>query len=368
MKRIIFLAFLAFGCGREEHENRRTPAPPPSSDHDEIEKLKAQVLALMGTNAQINGLIQSDFATCPSSGDTADALINRICKVAQAANVEQIVAIKGQLSTLNDSLTGQLNAINDNLVQITEQEASDIASVQASIASINTQITSINGSITTLQTQMTSVQNAITALQTATAGINSTLSGTMTSMEIGTENLAAGPLYETILRRVDKTRINAYVNATGSGITVANNGASSTSGSPIVTITATSHGLSIGDLVHVQNLLGSNGFSNGDMYGDFTVLSVPTANTFTIQLRKNATSSGTFGGSNTPIAYKVIGRGMGTIWTSAAGADVAVRSTTGSSKAYNFIIKANGDVCYDKTNNLASFATINAGGANIVCK
>lgn len=117
----------------------------------------------------------------------------------------------------------------------------------------------------------------------------------------------------------------------------------------------------------MQGLTSGRGFSAGDLTGDFTVVTTPTADTFTVVVRKNASSSGTTGGSG-GVVNRVQGRGMGTVWKTSDGADAAVRVTSLGTKAYNWIVKANGDICYSTSNNAATFATINAGGGSIVCK
>lgn len=366
------LGFLLSSCGSDKPDDKRTynyDQPKVDDTDKRIKDLETQILALQGTSAQIDNLIQSDFATCPVSGNTADSLINQICKISQAANVEQIIATKGMLATINQSLTEQINAINDSIVTLDSREASDIQAINTQITTISGQIATINTTLTTLGTRMTNAETAITALQTLTNSINQTVNGTMTSFDIGTENLSAGPVYESVLRMVDKSRINAYVEAYGSMLSLPNNCANSTNGSPDVTITMTAHGLVVNDLVHLQGIAGSNGFTNGDIIGDFVVKTVPTVNTFVVTLRRNATSNGNFGGSSgLPVAYKVIGRGMGTVWKTADGADIAVRVTTVGTKHYNWLVKSTGFVCYDKTNNAATFATIIANGVNIVCK
>jgi hypothetical protein len=360
MKRLFFISFLFIAaCGAETvHIDRRTN---PTDQSDQIKRLQDQILALQGTSSQISGLIESDFATCPVSGSTADALINKICQVAHAVSDEQSAAIKSQLATVNTWVQGQLNAVNDNLVALDAVEQNDVATINATITTINSTLVTVNSTLGTLGTRMTN------ALQTAIASINASLNGTMRPFDIGIENLAAGPLYETVLRLTDKTRINAYVEAVGANANLGSNPVTASSGSSTVTVTAVAHGFAAGYLVHMQGLTSGRGFSAGDLTGDFVVVTAPTADTFTVVIRKNASSSGTTGGSG-GVVNRVQGRGMGTVWKTSDGADAAARVTNLGTKAYNWIVKANGDICYSTTNNSATFAVINAGGAGVVCK
>lgn len=415
-----------------------------SADVDaKIKALQDQILALSGTSDLITGLINSDFATCPNSGDTSDALIRKICQVSQAANVEQMIAIKEQLTSVNSALKEKLNAVNDDITAINASSSS----VQSQITSIQSTITTLQGNITTLQGQMTSANSAISALQSLTASISTALAGTMSPLEIGTENVAAGPVYETVLRLADKSRINAYVESYTSTISLANNALTPTNGSATVTVakptatitvtiaspavvTWTAHGfalrdpvifsttgalptgltagtiyyvsnvvnansfqlsttqggtslntsgtqsgthtgsigLAVNDLVHLSNLTGGSGFTAGDVTGDIRVVTVPSISSFTITLRKNATANTAFGG-NIGTMYKVYGRGMGTIWVTANGADTVVRVTTLGTQAYNFAIKATGDICYDTALATQTFANIiTSPVGTVVCK
>lgn len=354
---ILALITTLFGCGSVSQKG-------PS----EYDKLNSRIGGLQAISDTLTAMISSDYATCPASGDTADALIRKICNVAQAATNEAKVELKGQLSMFNQQLQGQINAISAQLV-----------TQSASIDSINTQLTTINSTLTTLDGRMTSAEGAITALQALTASISGVLAGNMLTVDIGTENVSAGPLYETVLRRVDKKKFAGYVYALGTSQAFASNPFTAVNGSANVTVALTAHGYVTGDIVLIQGLSGSRGFSNAQVYGEF-VVGTTTANTFVITLSGGtASSSGTLGGS-AGLVQKVVGRGMGTLWASGNVSDVAVRLTNLGSKRYNFIIRRiasdvsnnTAELCYDKTNNAATFATINAaaegGAGNIVCK
>jgi len=367
LKHLIFSVLVA-GCGTQPtHEDLRTSPPPQSSTDKAIAQLQAQVLALTGQQSQITSLVNSDFSSCPASGNTANQLINLMCKVAQAANVESRVTLESELEAYDQQQTQQINSLNDSLANAINQEATDITAANASIAAINTQITTINTNVATLQTQMTSANTAIAAIQAQLSVLSSSISGNMLSLDIGIENVSAGPLYETVLRLADKSRINAFIQAYGNVFNFASNPLAVVNGSNVVTVTWTASGLSVGQSVYLQNLTGSRGLTNTDVTGYFVVASVVDANHFTFNTFHNATSTGTVGGSGGS-GQQLVGQGLGTLWVTANGADAAVRTTSLGSQKYNFIILANGNLCYDKTVANQTFATINAQGANITCK
>lgn len=348
---ILVLASLLVSCGSD----------------DPLDAVKTRVRQLEIISGALDAAINSDFATCANSGNTVDPFINKVCNIARAAVSEQLVEWKAGLGILNQSLQGQIDAINANLV-----------SQQASIDTINSQLSTINTTLTSLDARMTSAETAITALQTLTASINGTLAGNMISLDIGSENVSAGPLYETVLRRNDKKRFNGYVQAFGAAQGFGNNPLTASNGSATVTVALTAHGYLAGDIVALTGLTGSRGFSNGEVYGEFVVQTAAT-NTFTLLLSVNASSNGTLGGSAGSV-QKVLGRGMGTLWKSLDPSDVAVRVSNLGTKRYNFIIRRRAsdvsnntaELCYSSANNLATFATINAaaegGAGSIVCK
>jgi len=362
MKRFIAAFLFMISCDTESTDNR-TNVPPTD---DRLKILEDQVLALQGSQAQITALINSDFATCPLSGNTVDPLVNKICQISQAATVEARVELKGELGVVAHTLNDQINALSDGLSAAAAQEATDAAGFTSSIATINSQLTTINSSLTTLNTSMTNAETAITALQTLTASIVGTLNGALTTIDIGTENLSAGPNYESILRMTDKSKVNAYIEAFGPTQNLASNPMQPSSGSPTVTVTLTAHGYLAGDVVFFQLIGSGSGFTAVDFAQEFTVQTA-TANTFTITMRKNANNNSSFGGTG-GIVYKVIGRGLGTVWKTVDGADAAVRTTTVGSHRYNWLVKATGFICYDKVVALQTFALIIANGVNIVCK
>ena len=375
--RVISCAILVvWGCVPKISKNDQLAPQKPNDSADSnkaenekrLKDLENQVLALTGVQTQINSIIQSDFATCPNSGDTADALINKICKVAQAANVESRVQLKGELSQYLAQLSAKIGGVNTSLVTLRADFEANAASVTAQIAAINTAIGALQSDIFTLQSQMSSAQSAIAALQALTASIAGSIAGSMQSFDVGSENVAAGPLYETLLRDTAKTRINAYVEGQETPVSLPGNPVVAVNGSSTVTINySAAHSLVVGNVISLSGLNGAKGFTDADLVGDHPVLTVPSTTSITVALGRNASAGGAFGGSS-GIATKISGRAMGTIWKVADGADAAVRQTTIGTLRYNFIVKANGDVCYSTTVASATFATISAGGVGVTCK
>jgi hypothetical protein len=372
MKNLFLFMILGFfvSCG-EQVKAPDPNEPPPTSDKEQIENLKKQIFYLEGTVTNINNMVLSDFATCANSGNTADALINRICKVSQAATVEAKVAMKSELQTFSTVLNDKINYINKDIASI----LNNLDGVN--ITTLQSDVTTLQGNVTTLQTNMTNAQNAITALQNLTASISGALNGTVTEVAVGSENFSAGPSYESLLKRVDGSTVSGYVEAFGSTVAMPSNPVSTTNGSPTLTFTSTAaHSLAIGDVISVTNLIGDKGWAASEINSELIVATVPTATTITVTMPRNATKTGTFGGAAGSLR-KVLNRGLGRIWVLADGSDAAVRVANPRGKSYNFIIKVSGGagyVCYDQTNRSALFATIDAATTfpgltgNVRCK
>jgi hypothetical protein len=82
--------------------------------------------------------------------------------------------------------------------------------------------------------------------------------------------------------------------ASGSVVSLGTDPFATTSGSATVTVTATAHGLSVGNLVVFSDATAVGGLTIDKMYA---VVATPTVNTFTITAASNATSTATGGGS-----------------------------------------------------------------------
>lgn len=371
MKKLIGLTLILSACADKYY----------LEDSSSVEALQQQVYTLQEEANALEALIQSDYATCPNSGDTSDALIRKICQVAQASTLEARVQLSAQMQAYVSNLVLQIDAINSDLVDLrtnVDAQAGQIVGLQGSVALIQASILTVQNNISTLQSQMTSVEAAITALQNLTNSISGSIAGALEALDVGVENLAAGPVYETVIRRLDKTRYNAYVEAYGAVKVLGNNAVTATNGSTSLSVSLTAHGYLVGDVVQVTGLTSGRGLSAGRLTGEFSVVSA-TANSFVIVAPVSATSNGTLGGSNGSVR-QVIGRGMSTVWKSGNVSDSAVRLATLGTKRYNFIIRRRAsdvtnntaELCYHNSTPLATFATLNAapeGGAGVViCK
>ena len=109
-----------------------------------------------------------------------------------------------------------------------------------------------------------------------------------------------------------------------------NNVFTSTNLSSILTVTDTAHGALIGDIVYIQEAATFNGVDATAINTYHTILTVPTADTFTIDTGDPATGSGAGGGANTDIYYLVNPGGDGYPGGAGWGASVWSRGTWGS--------------------------------------
>ncbi len=137
---------------------------------------------------------------------------------------------------------------------------------------------------------------------------------------------------------------------------------------------------STGQRVRLTDVSEGGGFSSGHLSKEHIVTAVSSNfNTFSISLARNAVSTVNFGGT-VGTAQRIVGRGMSTLWQSLDPSDTQVRISNLGSQRYNFIIRRiasditnqTGELCYDITDSLATFTTINSapegGAGNIVCK
>ncbi len=370
MKRFFVIAvFLLASCGSSvDKENHRSD--PQVEMRQQIMELQQELLSI----------VDSDYATCSSSLSQA---VQNICKIAQAATVEARAEMQGALADLASRLESK---IQDTQVDVdalsgmwTRIYGVDFPATTGAATPTEAECSSWTGNASVVEcvkVQGTALDN----LQNAVDDLTNTVSGTTLPVAIGEENISAGPVYENVIRWGDQSRINAYADGLHEGLTLGGNPLTATNGSPTLTITAAAHGLAVGNFINMTACQSGKGFTAAHLNGEFEIATVPTVNTFTITMAKNATSGGAFGASSCLIR-RYTGNGFTSIWTSADGSDVTVRKTTSGSKSYNFAIcettASEGKLCYSSTDRTASFATISAipgwdttcaSSGSIVCK
>lgn len=80
-------------------------------------------------------------------------------------------------------------------------------------------------------------------------------------------------------------------------LTLVNNPLATVNASPNVTVTYTAHGLTVGDRIKLSGADDTRGILAASLNREHIVATVPNANTFTIRVNNNATSTGTGGGA-----------------------------------------------------------------------
>jgi len=376
MRALVLMSLILFvGCGATEPERRTYRADPK----DPNEEIKKKLLELQG---QLQSLIQSDWADC-NGGSLSDAA-KSICKIAKAATEETRVEMRGAIQDLATQLESQIDDTQTDFATMSgvwkKLYGVDFPLTTGAAVPTLADCTAFNSTASTFE--CVKVQGAaIQSLQTTVAVLSGTISGSMTSIRIGTENLAAGPLYEEVVRLADFSRINAYTDGLSASIAMGANPIAATNGSSTVTITTSAvHGLVVDNFVRLTLCTSGRGFTAGDLNNTFTVLTVPTTTTFTISFTPTLASSGGSLGASTCLLKKYSGAGFTTIWEDTSASDTVVRRTMGS-KGYNFAIckttGGDGKICYSNADNNATFATISgiagwsttcASAGAIVCK
>lgn len=386
LRTLTFISLVLFlaACGANS-----VNLPNQNTIDRDIQDIRNRIEALSIISGTLDEAVNNGFSDC----SMVNAVIKRMCDVAQSAVAQGNVTVMGQVATYVNLLNGEIDAANNNLATHQAQiaalntasatYASDIASIQASLSTINASLVTMQSDISSLNSRLTTAEDDIDALETSLADLissfNSNLPELLKLIAIGVENASAGPLYESLVRKADKKQITGYISTYSAPVSLANNPVDPTNGSPTVVVTAAAaHGLSVGDIVMMGDIAEGSGFTSGDTYGEFVVTAI-SGLTFTVNLPRNATSGNAFGG-NIGYMQKVGPRGFGLIWKSDDASDVAVRQTNAGTLKYNFIIRRiasdssndTAEVCWSKTNRSATFATINAapegGNASITCK
>jgi hypothetical protein len=352
---VLFSTVLACGGPGEDFDNERSPDA-------RLSELEQRLLALQD---QLGLLAESDFKSCdPLLDDTVES----ICKIAQASSIEAQTKTRSELVSLVSQLESKLTD--------SQRDVASLATAWIKIYGVDFPETSGAptpseadclgfGASASLIECVKVMQSAIDALQVTVAALSSSITGYMSVVEIGSENISAGPVYEQILRMSGGNgRINAFVDGKSPPYVLGSNPLNATNGSSSVTATTSAgHGLSPGNRVVFSNCTSGRGFTSQQLSAEFSVLTTPSATTFTVAMSSNATSGGTLGGT-TCLIQAFTGYGMKTIWTNTSSSDTEIRYTSGGSKSYAFAICKTtgglGRVCYDSANRVALFAAISA--------
>lgn len=398
----LFILMFIISCGSNDVRiNKRV------EDND----TKTKVLALQD---QINSLLESDFKTCSGLGETSDLIVKNICKIAQAATNETRVELIGILGQVVSDLQKQINSTSSDLSSVYSQietlnsQLSSLLAVSSAgffVAEVGSELVSagpvresvlmkqdrsiVNAYVESRSTTMSIPNNGVTAVNasstvtvtkstsTVTVSVASPAVVTWTAnpwsnkdpvMFSSTGALPTGLSVNTVYYVKNKTVNTFELSLTPGGASINTTGTQSGTHSGSLGVVA-------GDLIALSDIAAGRGFTIGDMTKEYRVATATTAS-LTLVLNRNATSSGTFG-SSWGTMVKINGRGMSTAWQLANGSDLAVRTTSLSTRLYNFIIKVDaskGYLCYDTTDGNATFATINAANTfpgltgNIRCK
>jgi len=144
---IISLSFLSCGTATNRDFEAQTTY---SNNNADIEAL-ASLYNSLGT------LIQSDFATCASTGNTADLLINKICQIAQAATVEQQIQLLAQLGEFQAVLGDRIDNIKIDIINEATTVDGEITSINSTISNLASQINDPTSGLLALQAAITSL-------------------------------------------------------------------------------------------------------------------------------------------------------------------------------------------------------------------
>jgi hypothetical protein len=339
-----------------------------------LNQINDQINALVSTTDSLGVLIESEYASCANVGDTSDALLRKICEVAQAASSEVQTELLAQLGVLQNLLQTQIDQLRTDLIN-------ESVALNARIDAADTDIANLQSDLSDLTDRMDDAEAAIIVIENYIhVAQNHPLTGNMKMISIGKENLAAGPVYEIVLMKSDYKQVNAYIEDYETpAVAVDNNGLESFIGTPTVTVTiGGGHTYVAGDLVRISGVAFTIGSVNinllpSDFNGRLFVVKAPVTGTqFDITMPRNASANkAAFGGAGITVS-KLNGRRMDTIWSFGDAFDAAVRTTSVGTSPYNFMILDRGaglaEVCYSTTVALETAVNIIAGGGDIVCK
>lgn len=337
------------------------PAPAPAQN----EKNESWRTTQAGQNIvqiqnQLDSLIQSDFGDCRDQAGDLEAVVRKICEIAQASTNEARIELKGEIAALSARMQAKIDALEGQLQRqyITNQALED------EIARLDTNIASLDQRMNNFETALRSLQNL---LDEAASG--QPLPGSYFEIKIGKENMAAGPTYESVLLSSERDKLRAYAENKYPEVYLIPNAFTATVGSKFVNVYSWNHDMVAGNVILMNGAQEGAGLPASALTGEFIVYGIVDANNFTIEVPLWASYNQSFGGSAAKYS-RIHSRGLSMVWTSTDGPDAQVRTTHLGSKPYNFIIKQFGpdySVCYSKYDRNATFATLDAAGTDVAC-
>lgn len=359
----------------QKKENKKTADAGPK---DELAVLSQEIAQLSDKQNVLANFIESDF-NCLAADVNANLLIRRLCKILNDSALDTKTEIELMLKSYADQMGAELTLIQSDVAYIKEQlstQGASIDAIQAQLRELSALLTQLRTSLFDLTLRMTSVESALSALQSAIHALSNKLGSSLEAIKIGQENLNAGPVYESVLRRIDKSSLTAFASNWGPPLLLASlNPIGVSKGSDLAHFSSGGENLQPGDVVNLSKCEAGASFSATDLAGDFSVVSVKTVGKdteFNLRLKvvKQSPGNASIGGK-TCEAKKLLGRGLTEIWNASMGTDKEVRSTTVSSLKYNYIVHKIGQdffICYSHKEAEANFVTLSTLGTNVVCK
>jgi len=220
------IMIIATTCG-PERKNTRTP-------HDStFDNLRARIIKLEGTIAQIDNFVASDFANC-STG--LPAFETKICEIAQTATAEQAIKFTSQLQIMTKNFQERL--YGEDCTNTTDAGCPVAGSITAKVAANEVDIATLQSDVTTLQTDVNTLEGRLdnfdgtgNSIETVITNIKSDIAGLETRIENIEDTLASGdvyktaficgdivesgPVYEAVLITGDDMKMVAYVSNGG---------------------------------------------------------------------------------------------------------------------------------------------------------
>ena len=192
---ILMISMLTiFGCGNNDNKQKRDFRSDNSSESKEVRDLKNTILSLEGTVAMITAFVANDYSDC---GTGLPAFETKICRIAQTANIEQIIALGGQLNRISaimqESLYGP-DCINDTdvgcpvtgsvMADLAAFDPNDITTLQTDVGNLQMDVTALegrldnfNGSGNSIETVISGLDTDITNLESRVTAIETVLNG-----------------------------------------------------------------------------------------------------------------------------------------------------------------------------------------------